>query len=565
MATTTTTTISGTSGSDTITSTDGADKISTGAGNDTIIMTVDNFRDTVDGGTGTDTIDYSKYSADLSVELNKGASSTVIGSGSATSTSDVIVNVENFISGSGDDHLTGSSGDNMINGGAGNDTIDGGAGNDTLFGGSGDDQIYGGSGSDVIDGGSGNDVINGGEGKDTVYGGSGNDIITGSDGKDLLYGGSGNDTIGSNDSLRHGDENGSDTIYGDGKESAGDTGTTAAGNDTIYSGRGSDIIYGDNGDNAAIGGNDVIYAGSGNDKVFGEGGDDKLYGEKGSDILNGGAGNDLIVGGLGADTLTGGAGNDTFAFSAAINALDHDDDHDDDHHDDDHNESYDHDDLTTWSDSTILAMDTITDFQGINGGGGDKIDLQTLLGAKDLEWGGTTPPTANGVWYLQGVDGSGNKVTYVYADINSTPGTPELAIKLTGWHELTMDDFLGLKDTTITINTVAGDDIINGVEDNSAVEISGMTTGVEAGQAVTVTLNNVNYTGSVQADGSWSVSVQAADADALNDTGYTVSASVSDMVGNSASATHNITVDTVRPTATIVVDDTALNSWNGVR
>ncbi len=43
----------------------------------------------------------------------------------------------------------------------------------------------------------------------------------------------------------------------------------------------------------------------------------------------------------------------------------------------------------------------------------------------------------------------------------------------------------------------------------SALTISGTST-AEAGQTVTVTLNGVNYSGNVQADGSWSVSVPTA-------------------------------------------------------
>ncbi len=58
---------------------------------------------------------------------------------------------------------------------------------------------------------------------------------------------------------------------------------------------------------------------------------------------------------------------------------------------------------------------------------------------------------------------------------------------------------------TITINTLASDDILNATEAGSALTITGSST-AEAGQTVTVTLNGTNYTGTVQTDGSWSVS-----------------------------------------------------------
>ncbi|EPO2651121.1 Ig-like domain-containing protein, partial [Escherichia coli] len=91
---------------------------------------------------------------------------------------------------------------------------------------------------------------------------------------------------------------------------------------------------------------------------------------------------------------------------------------------------------------------------------------------------------------------------------------------------------------------------------------SGSTSGVEAGQTVTVTLNGVNYSGNVQADGSWSVSVPTGDLANLTVSPYTVSAAVSDKAGNPASATHNLTVDLVAPVVTIntVAGDDIINS-----
>nr|WP_250187399.1 Ig-like domain-containing protein [Escherichia coli] len=59
---------------------------------------------------------------------------------------------------------------------------------------------------------------------------------------------------------------------------------------------------------------------------------------------------------------------------------------------------------------------------------------------------------------------------------------------------------------TLTINTIATDDILNAAEVGNPLTISGSST-AEAGQTVTVTLNGVTYSGTVQADGSWSVSV----------------------------------------------------------
>ena len=373
----------------------------------------------------------------------------------------------------GNDLLTGSSGNDTINSGNGNDTVNAGAGNDTVYAGNGNDIINGGSGmdtlfgengDDIIDGGTEDDVIDGGNGKDVLFGGAGNDRISGGNGADRIYGGSGNDTIGTattrcNEDSDENSENGGDLIFGDGYDSyladqaiipTGAGANTIAGNDIIFSGNGNDIIWGDNGNNASIGGNDIIYAGKGNDTVYGEGGNDRLMGEAGNDTINGGAGNDIVVGGLGLDTMTGGTGNDKFVFSAGLSSSDHDDNDDSGHQ----HHGYDHDNMGNWTDSNNSAKDVITDFTAIRDPGAtpaelDKIDLTQLLGATDLNWGGTTP-TANGVWYVKDVP---NNVTYVYADINGNSATPELAIKLLGLHDLTNGDFCGVKNAAVTIVT----------------------------------------------------------------------------------------------------------------
>ncbi|HAX7958311.1 TPA: Ig-like domain-containing protein [Escherichia coli] len=114
---------------------------------------------------------------------------------------------------------------------------------------------------------------------------------------------------------------------------------------------------------------------------------------------------------------------------------------------------------------------------------------------------------------------------------------------------------------TVTINTIAGDDILNAAEAGAALTITGSST-AEAGQTVTVTLNGANYTGTVQTDGSWSISVPPADLSALTASNYTVSAAVSDKVGNPASVNHNLTVDTSVPVVTIntVAGDDVINA-----
>lgn len=113
---------------------------------------------------------------------------------------------------------------------------------------------------------------------------------------------------------------------------------------------------------------------------------------------------------------------------------------------------------------------------------------------------------------------------------------------------------------TLTINTIASDDILNATEAGNPLTISGTST-AETGQTVTVTLNGATFTGNVQADGSWSVSVPTSALGALTASNYTVSATVNDKAGNPGSASHNLAVDTTAPVLNIntVAGDDIIN------
>ncbi|WP_420485040.1 Ig-like domain-containing protein [Enterobacter asburiae] len=113
---------------------------------------------------------------------------------------------------------------------------------------------------------------------------------------------------------------------------------------------------------------------------------------------------------------------------------------------------------------------------------------------------------------------------------------------------------------SVTINTLATDDILNAAEAQSDLTVSGTTT-AEAGQTVTVTLNGKDYTTTAGADGSWTLSVPAADLAALGDGSVSVTASVSDKAGNPASVDHTLTVDVTVPAVTIntVAGDDVIN------
>jgi serralysin len=285
---------------------------------------------------GIDTIDMSTVSANQAIDLRSEAVSDV-GGYQANMVIAVGTVIENAISGSGNDLLTGNSADNSLTGNLGNDTLsgadgndwlDGGDGFDTIYGGAGNDQILGRVGNDLLFGDDGHDNISASSGRDTVYGGMGNDQIGGGNGDDLLYGEDGNDIIGSG--------NDSDTIDGgDGNDVASggygaDSVIGGLGDDTLAGSFGDDIVLGGAGHDSLGGGfgRDTIYGGAGNDLIgageqedliHGDDGNDFLAGADGNDQLFGGNDNDTLNGGLGNDTLDGGLGVDIFVFNALTN------------------------------------------------------------------------------------------------------------------------------------------------------------------------------------------------------------------------------------------------------
>jgi Ca2+-binding RTX toxin-like protein len=80
----------------------------------------------LNGGLGTNILDYSQYTTGVTVNLLAGTATGVGGS---------VSNIHEVIGGSGNDSLTADNKGDLLVGGAGNDTLAGGAGNDILLGG----------------------------------------------------------------------------------------------------------------------------------------------------------------------------------------------------------------------------------------------------------------------------------------------------------------------------------------------------------------------------------------------------------------------------------------------
>ncbi|MCP1113833.1 Ig-like domain-containing protein [Enterobacter bugandensis] len=164
--------------------------------------------------------------------------------------------------------------------------------------------------------------------------------------------------------------------------------------------------------------------------------------------------------------------------------------------------------------------------------------------------------TINSVDYTTVVDASGNWSLGLPASFvqGLTDGTWTIDVSVTDRSGNTGSHSLDVVVNTVTpaigINTLAADDVINAVEKGEDLQIAG-TSNQPAGTTITVTLNGINYTTTTDDSGSWSVTVPAAAVGALGEANYTVTANVTDSVGNSASASHEVLVDSSLPVVTI--------------
>lgn len=265
----------------------GSDVIYAGDGNDTLIGGSGGGDDVLYGGAGIDTADYSRSLNDLlpspGFAANTSAVNVNLATGLATGLgTDQLFGIENVLTGSGADSVTGNVQANLISLGGGADTSDGAAGDDTisgesgadsLLGSAGNDRLYGGADADRLYGGIDNDFLDGGAGIDILYGGSGRDTLVGGEGGDSLFGGQGFDFAdysGSNNAVQINLSDGSTETGG---HALGDTLTGIEG-------------------------------------LIGSAFNDSLVGTSDANVIFGGDGIDTIVGGFGSDSIVGGDGND---------------------------------------------------------------------------------------------------------------------------------------------------------------------------------------------------------------------------------------------------------------
>ncbi|HCT1661889.1 TPA: Ig-like domain-containing protein [Enterobacter hormaechei] len=191
-----------------------------------------------------------------------------------------------------------------------------------------------------------------------------------------------------------------------------------------------------------------------------------------------------------------------------------------------------------------------------------------INGVSDAEAGQTVTVTLNGENYTTTVQANGSwSVTVPSADVGAISDgdyTITAAVLDKAGNPASADRDV-LVDTTVpqlTINTVSDDDVINSAEHAQALIVTGSVTGAEAGDVVTVTINNKDYTATLDASGKWSVGVPAADVSTLTAGDHTITAALTDKAGNSNSTTHEVEVNLTAPVLTIdtVSGDDVINN-----
>ena len=303
----------------------GVESLVGGAGADTFLVK-GSFGGSIDGGGGTNTLDYSTHATGVTVNLADGAAVGTAG----------CRNIQNMVGSPFADTLTGDASANLIDGGGGDDMLIGGAGDDIYVlqpgagmvtiievedGGS-DTLVYSAFSTSVnvnLAAGTATGVTTGFSHIENVVGGSGNDTLTGNSQANRLVGGPGNDTLtgGAGDDTYVLDPSGTDTIIED-VDAGSDTLDYSAFTASVTVDLSTGVATGTT-PSSNISNLENIVGGSGNDTLIGNSRANRLVGGPGDDTLTGGVGDDTyVLDPSGTDTIVEGvgAGSDTLDYSA---------------------------------------------------------------------------------------------------------------------------------------------------------------------------------------------------------------------------------------------------------
>ncbi|MBJ8873361.1 Ig-like domain-containing protein, partial [Citrobacter braakii] len=209
------------------------------------------------------------------------------------------------------------------------------------------------------------------------------------------------------------------------------------------------------------------------------------------------------------------------------------------------------------SNTANLLVDTALPTVTINTVAGDNVINaaevaagQTLSGTvAHAEAGNTVTVTIGGNTYTATVQGDLSWSVNVPSDVLTALGNGSLSVTTTvtnghgntgsGERDVTIDANLpGLR-----VDTVAGDDVVNSIEHNQNLIVTGSSDGLTPGTALTVNVNGKDYSATVLADGTWSAAVPAADVGAWPEGTVKISVTGDSAAGNPITISHDVTVD----------------------
>jgi Ca2+-binding RTX toxin-like protein len=292
-------TLNGGTGNDFLSGGSDQDTVKGDDGDDTVAGDADGVDDSYDGGTGTDTLDYSALAEAVAINLADGSASGIeIGN-------DTISNFEIVRAGASDDSVTGSAEAEEMHGNAGDDCLRGGEGADLVNAGDGDDVVTGDldCAADSYDGGSGIDTLDYSAAVMSVVvdlnaaNATGQEIgVDGISNFEIIKTGDGDDVLRDGDSAECLSAGGGDDIVVAAADASDDDFRGGDGFDAIDYSQAAHAVLIDLNTGTATGfdvGHDAI---------------------EGFEKAVGGAGDDIIRAGPMAAVVEGGAGEDTFEF-----------------------------------------------------------------------------------------------------------------------------------------------------------------------------------------------------------------------------------------------------------
>ncbi|MGJ5238900.1 S8 family serine peptidase [Bradyrhizobium oligotrophicum] len=299
-----------------------------------------------DEGGNADWLDMAAMSGNLVISLSAGETSTV--DGHAFLTIAAGTEIENAVTGDGNDVISGNQLDNKLHGMRGNDTLIGGAGSDTLSGGAGSDVLEGDEGADqflfdrALDAATNLDIIvDFTHREDTIWLDA--SIFAGLDlgtlGIDVFYV-IGQGSLTALDRILYDASTGALFFDADGNGSAAAVqfarlsdapSDLSAADFTVVSSSPQAIIAADDrivdvaptvmtsaADRQGAG---TVMGTAASETLRGDAGDNEIYGLGGDDIIYTGPGDNFVDGGTGLDTIIGGDGNDTLIGGGAYPLL----------------------------------------------------------------------------------------------------------------------------------------------------------------------------------------------------------------------------------------------------